>query len=54
MKPEQWQIFKQKGGPRPKAKVILRRPLSGADPYWVFGEKRLRTKYLGFVKPQAA
>lgn len=53
-KNEQWQIFKQKGGPRPKAKVILRVPLNGTEPYWVFGEKRLRTKYLGFLKPQAA
>jgi hypothetical protein len=53
-KGEQWQIFKQKGGPRPKAKVILRRPFNGTAPYWLFGEKRLRTKYLGPASSRAA
>jgi hypothetical protein len=53
-KGEQWQIFKQKGGPRPKAKVTLRAPLSATPPYWLFGQKRLRTKYLGRVRPRAA
>jgi len=49
-----WQILEQQGAPRPGQRVAQRTPLGGKEPYWVFGEKRLKTLYLGSSKPRAA
>jgi len=54
LKNEYWQILKQKNGPRPGDTVVQRSPLSGAEPYWVFGDQRLKTKSLGCERPKAA
>jgi hypothetical protein len=45
-----WQILNQEGAPKPGQTVTLRTPLSAREPYWVLGEKRLKTRYLGAVK----
>ena len=42
----QWQILKQPQAPQPGSRVTLRTPLTG-DPYWLWQDKPLRTKYLG-------
>ena len=51
----QWQILKQEGAPPPGARVTLRLPLEGAA-YWIWHERRLRTKLLNppRAKPPAA
>jgi hypothetical protein len=54
LKNEQWQILKQEGAPRPGQSVILRTPLSGREPYWLLGEKRLKVRHLGPLRPPAA
>lgn len=51
---EQWQFLKQEGAPRPGARVTLRIPLGDAPPYWLYGDRRLRAKFLGPVRPRAA
>lgn len=51
-KNRQWQILKQPEAPRPGSRVALRRPLTG-EPFWVWNNKRLRTRFLG-PRPAAA
>jgi len=43
---ELWQILPQPDAPRPGNRVVLRRPL-GEEPFWVWRNKRLRTRLLG-------
>jgi hypothetical protein len=48
-KGEQWQILAQAGAPPPGSRIVRRRPLVG-EPSWIWGEKRLRTRFLGRTK----
>ncbi len=41
-----WQILPQDGSLRPGRKVTLRAPIGNVRPYWLYGEKRLKTHYL--------
>jgi hypothetical protein len=43
---EQWQILAQAGAPPPGSRIVRRLPLVG-QPSWVWGKKRLRTRFLG-------
>lgn len=43
---EQWQILAQPGAPPPGSRIVRRHPLVG-EPSWVWGEKRLRMRFLG-------
>ena len=45
-KGEQWQILAQPGAPPPGSRIVRRHPLVG-QPSWIWGEKRLRTRFLG-------
>ncbi len=47
----QWQILKQEGAPRPGSRVTMRQPLD-APGYWVWKERRLRTKLLRPARPK--
>lgn len=46
---EQWQILAQPGAPPPGSRIVRREPLVG-QPSWIWGEKRLRTRFLGRVR----
>lgn len=43
---EQWQILAQAGAPPPGSRIVRRLPLVG-QPSWLWGKKRLRTRFLG-------
>ena len=51
VKGRHWQILAQPGAPPPGSRVILRRPLD-APAYWVWRERRLRTKPIEPPRPQ--
>lgn len=44
---QKWQILPQEGAPRPRRKVTLRMPLGNVRPYWLYGEKRLKVRFMG-------
>lgn len=43
---ERWQILAQPGAPPPGSRIVRRQPLVG-QPSWIWGEKRLRMRFLG-------